>query len=264
MDTPGNLLRSEREKQKKSLEDIEKALKISIEYLRAIEDDNYDLLPADLFAKSYLRSYSVILGLEGDHILHLYNKQFGTSTAKEPTAPKKPLWEVLSTFKFNYIYLLAICIGLVTISVITYTKHNTGEELVTLDKAAGVEAEQNKTETAPAEESVQEKEDLVTLDKAAGIEAEQNEKETAPAEESVQEGDLSLIITASELTWVHIKIDHADAEELLLRNGESTTVTAHEKFVLKIGNAGGTSLTLNGTDIGDLGPHGQLVNITLP
>ena len=264
MDTPGTLLKSERKKQKKSLEDIRKSLKISIEYLRAIEDDNYDHLPADLFTKSYLRSYSVTLGLEVNHILDLYNKQFVTSTAKEPETPKKPVWEILSMFKFNYTYLLAICLGLVTILVITYSKYNTREDLVALDKAAVVETEQNETETAPAEEAVQEKKDLVALDKAAVVEAEQNETETAPAEEAVQEEDLSLIITASELTWISIKIDHTDAEELLLRTGESTTVTAHEKFNLKIGNAGGTSLILNGTDIGDLGPHGQLVDITLP
>jgi cytoskeletal protein RodZ len=234
MDTPGNLLRSEREKQKKSLEDIEKALKISIEYLRAIEKDNYELLPADLFTKSYLRSYSTTLGLESDHILDLYNKQFGTPTAKEPEPPKKQPRKTLPPFKFNYIYLLAICIGLVTISVITYTKYHTRGALMPLYTARpDIDAEKNETGTAPAEESV-------------------------PAE------DLSLKITASELTWVSIKIDSTSPEELLLRAGESTTVTAHEQFVLKIGNAGGTSLTLNGTDIGDLGPHGQLVDITLP
>jgi len=264
MDTPGKLLRSEREKQKKSLEDIEKALKISIEYLSAIEDDDYDLLPADLFTKSYLRSYSVTLGLESDHILDLYNKQFRTSPVKEPKPPKKPLWEILSTLKSKYIYLLAICISLIIISVITYTKQNTRKDLVILDKAADIEVELNRKETAPAEKVVQKKEDLIILDKAADVEVEQNRKETAPTEEVVQKGDLSLIITASELTWVSIKIDNADTEELLLRTGESTTVTAHEKFVLKIGNAGGTSLILNGTDIGDIGPHGQLVNITLP
>ena len=237
MDTPGNLLRSEREKQKKSLEDIEKALKISIEYLRAIEKDDYKLLPADLFTKSYLRSYSGILGLESDHILDLYNKQFGTPTEKETKPPKKQLRGILPQFKFklNYIYLLLICIGLVIISVTTYIKHNTEEPV------------------------------FVTIDKAAtDIEAEKNETGTTTAEEAVLKEALSLKITASELTWVSIKIDHADAEELLLRTGESTTVTAYKKFVLKIGNAGGTSLILNGKDIGDLGPHGQLVNITLP
>ncbi len=94
MDTPGNLLRSEREKQDKSLEDIEKVLKINIEYLRAIEKDNYGMLPADLFVKSYLRSYSNTLGLESDNILALYNKQFGTATAKEPEPPKKLTREI--------------------------------------------------------------------------------------------------------------------------------------------------------------------------
>lgn len=235
MDTPGNLLKAERERQKKSLEDIEKVLKIRIEYLRAIEKDNYELLPADLFAKLYLRSYSGALGLESDHILDLYTKQFGTPTAIEPEPPKKLLRGILSAFKFNYIYLLAICIGLIAILVTTYTKYNTKEPF------------------------------SVTLDKAApNIEAEKNETGTTATEEAIPEEDLSLKITASELTSVSIEIDSANAEELLLRAGESMTITAHEKFVLKIGNAGGTRLILNGTDIGNLGPHGQVVDIILP
>ena len=234
MDTPGTLLRSEREKQKKSLNDIEKVLKINIEYLRAIENDNYQQLPADLFAKSYLRSYSAALGLEADHILSLYNKYF-REPSMIPQPPKKPLRNMLSGFKTNHIYILLICVSLVTIFVITYTKLNT-------DKPS-----------------------FITVDKAIPITgAEEIKIETAAVEKAIPEEPLSLKIAASELTWISIMIDSANAEELLLRSGESTTVTAHEKFVLKIGNAGGTSLILNGTNIGKLGPHGQVVDIVLP
>ena len=94
--------------------------------------------------------------------------------------------------------------------------------------------------------------------------AEKSEVVMPPAEKALPEEKLSLKILANNLTWVSIKIDSTDPEELLLRAGESTTVKADEKFVLKIGNAGGTSLMLNGTDLGDLGPHGQLIDITLP
>lgn len=235
MDTPGNILKSARENQKKSLKDIEKVLKINTEYLRAIENDNYHRLPADLFAKSYLRSYSRVLGLDADHILNLYNDQF-LPKIKLPEPEEKLLHKILPLFQFNYKYLLAICIciGLITVFVATYTKHDTKDAFVTIDKAPpDVEPEKNGTEKATVEEAVMEK-------------------------------SLSLKIVALELTWVSIKIDSADPEEMLLRAGESTTVTAHEKFVLKIGNAGSTSLILNGRDIGNLGPHGQLVDITLP
>ena len=234
MDTPGSLLRSEREKQKKSLEDIEATLKISIKYLRAIEEDKYELLPADVFTKSYLRSYSGILGLENDPIIDLYDKQFKAPAANEPEPPKKALWKKIPRFKFKYIYLLAVCIGLITISINLYKKQ-------------GIEK--------PADAIPEVKTDIVET---------MNIKPPEPSGKALPAKDLSLEISASELTWVSIKIDSTDPEELLLRAGESTTVKADEKFVLKIGNAGGTSLMFNGTDLGNLGPHGQLIDITLP
>ncbi|GBE40169.1 MAG TPA: helix-turn-helix domain-containing protein [Nitrospirae bacterium] len=235
MNTPGTLLRSEREKQKKSLNDIEKVLKINIEYLRAIENDNYQQLPADLFAKSYLRSYSKALGLDDTHILDLYNKQFGPSTAKEPEADEHPPRRILPPFKFNYMYLMIICIVIVTVSVAAYTSH------LTKKPAASIPVKVN-----------------------ADITGTNNAKSHESAKELLPEKELSLDITATELTWVAIKTDSAGPEERLMRAGETVTLTAHEKFVLKIGNAGGMSLILNGTNIGNLGPHGQVVDIVLP
>ena len=263
MDTPGNLLRSERKKQQKSLKDIEDILKISIEYLRAIEKDNYELLPADLFTKSYLRSYAKTLGLESDRIMDLYNKQFGTPTANEPE-PRKKQWNILLR-PTTYISLLAICIGLVIIALTSYIKYDVKlPPLTALDKAVpDVAIEKNeiamppevKTEAAmPPEEKIEVAMPLEVKTEAA----------VPPAEEAVGDEVHSLKILATNLTWVSIKIDNADAEELLLRAGESTALTAHEKFFLKIGNAGGTSLILNGEDIGKLGPLGQAIDITLP
>ncbi len=227
MDTPGNLLKAEREKQKKSFEDIEKTLKINIEYLKAIEKDNYQLLPADVFTKSYLRSYSETLGLESDHILSLYKKQFGGPPAIKPEPPGKAPRKILPPLKFKYIYPVVICIALITVSVVTYTKRKEHEP------AAGA---------------------MVSVKEV---------KKPEIAKEANQE-ELSLKIAASELTWVSIRIDSAKAMDHLLRAGESVTFKAHEKFVLKIGNAGGTSIFFNGTDIGPLGPNGQVVDIVLP
>ena len=74
---------------------------------------------------------------------------------------------------------------------------------------------------------------------------------------------LSLRIEATEITWVSVSVDDGGPKEWLLRTGESISVTAREKFTLKIGNAGGTRLTLNNRDIGSLGPRGKIVDIVL-
>ena len=73
MDTPGNILKSERTKQNKSISGIARSLKISVDYLEAIEEDRYDLLPAEVYARAYLRLYAETLGLESDYILSLYH-----------------------------------------------------------------------------------------------------------------------------------------------------------------------------------------------
>jgi cytoskeletal protein RodZ len=98
MDTPGNVLKVERQRQKKNLKDVAKKLKIKIEFLHAIEDENYSVLPAEVYTKAYLRTYADLLGLEPDYVLNLYNSQMeegdikerGSSTGEgEGTAPLK-------------------------------------------------------------------------------------------------------------------------------------------------------------------------------
>jgi cytoskeletal protein RodZ len=234
METPGNILKAEREKQKKSYEDIANTLRINTEYLKAIEKDNYQLLPADVFTKSYLRLYSEALGLESDHILNLYKEQFGTPVQKEPEPAGRTPRRILPRLKFNYIYLVIICIGLATVSVTAYTKHGT------------------------------EKPDTVTAKDATANEAEPIDITMPEAAEEAKHEDLSLKIAAGELTWVSVRIDSTKAMDHLLRAGETMTFKAHEKFVLKIGNAGGMSIFFNGIDIGPLGSSGQVIDIVLP
>lgn len=238
MDTPGSLLKAEREKQKQSLSDIESLLKINIEYLRAIEQDDYERLPGDIFVRSYLRSYSGVLGLDAGAVLQLYNKCFKEPSAAPPP-PKRPMRDMLSRLKPLYIYLVPACIIIALIWAGLYTKQNT-----------------EQPEPLSVAKPPQEVKD---------IRKEKIYKETPePIEKTAPEEELSLEIHARELTWVSVKIDSGGAEEHLLRAGESKTLTAHEKFVIKVGNAGGTSLILNGNDIGPLGPHGQVAEITLP
>ena len=59
----GRILKEAREKAKMSLEDAESSLRIKREYLIALENGNFDLLPGITYVSGFLKSYSQYLGL---------------------------------------------------------------------------------------------------------------------------------------------------------------------------------------------------------
>jgi len=68
MNLVGDTLRRERLKRKLDLEEISRELKISTRFLQAIENDQYDKLPGGVFAKSFVRQYARLLGLDEEAI----------------------------------------------------------------------------------------------------------------------------------------------------------------------------------------------------
>ena len=63
METLGTLLKSSRESQKLTIEEISQKLKIRSQVLKAFEEDNYSILPS-VYARSSLKSYGTFLKIE--------------------------------------------------------------------------------------------------------------------------------------------------------------------------------------------------------
>jgi cytoskeletal protein RodZ len=61
----GSSLREARLRQGLGLPEIEQATKIRAKYLHALEEEQFDLLPAQTYVKGFLRSYADYLGLDG-------------------------------------------------------------------------------------------------------------------------------------------------------------------------------------------------------
>ena len=51
-------------RQRVDISEVERATKIRAKYLRAIENEEFDLLPGPTFAKSFLWTYVEFLGLD--------------------------------------------------------------------------------------------------------------------------------------------------------------------------------------------------------
>ena len=68
----GATLREARMRQRIDIAEIEADTKIRAKYLRALENEEWDLLPGPTYVKSFLRTYADALGLDGRLLIEEY------------------------------------------------------------------------------------------------------------------------------------------------------------------------------------------------
>ena len=72
----GNSLREARLRQGFELPRVEADTKIRAKYLRALEEEHFDVLPGDTYVKGFLRTYAEYLGLDGQLYVDEYTSRF--------------------------------------------------------------------------------------------------------------------------------------------------------------------------------------------
>jgi transcriptional regulator with XRE-family HTH domain len=82
-DSVGSKLREARTRRKLSLEEVEAATKIRGRYLQAIENDEWDQLPGDTYARAFIRTYGRLLGLDGDRLAEEQRRSRGAARPGE-------------------------------------------------------------------------------------------------------------------------------------------------------------------------------------
>ena len=68
----GESLREARARRGIELSDVERATKIRVKYLRAMEEERWELLPGAAYARGFLRTYGSFLGLDGKALVEEY------------------------------------------------------------------------------------------------------------------------------------------------------------------------------------------------
>ncbi len=88
----GATLREARMRARIDLSEIEAQTKIRGRYLRALENEEWDLLPGPTFVKSFLRTYATALGLDGKALLEEYRREYehsGEAELQPMIAPRR-------------------------------------------------------------------------------------------------------------------------------------------------------------------------------
>jgi cytoskeleton protein RodZ len=123
---------------------------------------------------------------------------------------------------------------------------------------ATAEDEATEPEAGPAIEP----ETAVEPEAAPEVEAaaEPEVREPEPASES---GFVATVV-ARELCWVYGRIDNATVTDFTLRPGQSKSVEFRESLTLKLGNAGGVEVFLNGDEYEFEAETGQVKTLHFP
>src|SRR4029077_18436351 len=72
----GATLREARMRARIDVSEIEAQTKIRAKYLRALENEEWDLLPGPTFVKSFLRPYAQALGLDDKALIEEYRQHY--------------------------------------------------------------------------------------------------------------------------------------------------------------------------------------------
>jgi cytoskeletal protein RodZ len=72
----GERLREARMRQKIDIAEVESATKIRAKYLRALENEEFGLLPGNTFVKTFMRTYAEYLGLDAQLLIEEYRVDY--------------------------------------------------------------------------------------------------------------------------------------------------------------------------------------------
>lgn len=228
----GENLRRERELRGVTLAEIANATKINLRYLRALEDEQFDILPGGIFGRGFVRSVCRYMKLDETHWVGEFaratNQPLETLERLAPARAAAP--GSGSGAKWSFV-LLVVLFG-----VAAYMVHD-----LRLQRAA--EAAPPRTPPAASEAGV-----LPVADTQAV---------------RTKSSELNLQIDVLDQAWLRVNLDGDTAFEGVMKAGDTRTFRARRQIELVTGNASAVVLTLNSETLAPLGNPGERKTVVL-
>jgi cytoskeleton protein RodZ len=114
----GNSLREARLRQGLEIPRIEADTKIRGKYLRALEEEQFEVLPGDTYVKGFLKTYADYLGLDGQLYLDEFNSRFTMAEEVSPAQSAAPRRRPRRRIESNLVVVALAGIVAVTVLVV--------------------------------------------------------------------------------------------------------------------------------------------------
>ncbi|MDC0598389.1 DUF4115 domain-containing protein [Gammaproteobacteria bacterium] len=123
---PGRKLKQAREDLGLNQTKVAESLQMTVHYVKALEDDEYDKLPGKIFVKGYLKSYAKLLNIESQDLIKNYELYTNAREASEASEAK--VVRARKTYDANIRWMIcAAIIILVVIAASWWYGHDRGQ-----------------------------------------------------------------------------------------------------------------------------------------
>lgn len=251
----GGTLRSARERKGVSLRHIANATKISMSALEALERNDFARLPGGIFSRSFVRAYAEEVGLDPDQAVGDFLKEAGETFEPPPSvavedAPLLPENDPALDFRQSWRPTRIFGLGPWTAILLVFVIPAAIWGTFTAMKGAAPAPAPPAATGAPAQQQPQ---------PPAGQPGQQPAppNPTGPIPDLEPGQPLRLVLIPTSECWVSLTVDGEAKLARLLNAGEREAHDIREGAVLRIGNAGAMSFTINGRASKPLGEPGN-------
>ena len=239
----GSLITQARKSAGLSIEDLSAATNIRSSLLREMESDSFGNCGGETYARGHIRNIATKLGVDPLIFIAAFEEEqmqvdrsmqdllVEKGVMKEPQEARKVSWKVLATISVSSLFV----VGLAQIIISNTSSLDIPEPIATTSESASPTPSASASEATPTEEA--------TVSTGTGVE---------------------LVITATRAkSWLFV----SDASGRTLFSGQiarGTTKTFSTDLSLnvKIGNAGGVDLTVNGKSVDPIGVDREVVSVS--
>ncbi|MFA5181709.1 MAG: RodZ domain-containing protein [Syntrophales bacterium] len=268
-------LKGLREAKGLTLRDIFSVTRITVTNLEAIEAGHYHLLPAPVYARTFIKTYAGILGTDSKPILQQYENYLKSSDKIQdvPEEDHKELPGRKGGKTHNIRFLLWIVAAIVLLGLIVSIVLIDVKDIMDLFSVRQISPQKIVSSPPPAPALTTASTPAPTTPNAppAAPAVSPPSAVTQPGQTTVNQGGvqkqgqaLNLKIEAVELTWIRISADGKQPEQLMLKKGDRIERTARESFIIDIGNAGGLLVSFQDKPLPSLGKRGEVTHLKLP
>lgn len=286
----GRILRQARSEQGLSLEEVQEATRIRERYLDALEKDNYEVLPAAVYVRGFLKTYANFLGLDGDELAEEVRRR------QTPLLEDRRLYEPPKEDEFGDFddadddpraltpvglgalgrFIPVLTLALVAVAILVGLLYFIGR---------GSQSSQNEGGTPPPAKNADSKAGSNSDSKpksgspgngeapskgspSNAANADQNKPSEPSKSGSTAEGpsapeSLEVAISVQNgPSWLDIRADGNPVLAKVAYPGFSQTFKAKQKLTIATGNAGAVQVEVNGQKVGALGDMGEVLTKT--
>ena len=226
-----------------SIEDLSASTNIRTALLKEIESNNFANCGGETYARGHIRNIAMKLGVDPlIYIAAFEDEQMHTdrsmkellvenSVMRQPEEARKVSWKVLATISVSSLFIA----GLAQIIISNTATVEIPEPIASITATESATPSPEATEATPAEQA--------TVSTGEGVE---------------------LVVSASRAkSWLFVS--DATGRTLFsgqMSRGSSKTFRTDVSLNVKIGNAGGVDLTVNGKKVDSIGVDGEVVSVS--